>query len=158
MEEIRLLTASEIREYIDIAANAFPMINMNTPEDKEKLCQQVIQSMETGFCGGAYGCFRDGRLIGGIRLFDFPMNMLGRKITLGGLGMVAVHLAFKKEKVASRMIQYYFEHYHAKICLPLCKNRNVIPGFNPRSRFESQGFPLQKKNFPGSLQVRTREF
>ena len=46
MEEVRLLTAPEIKEYLEIAANAFPMIKMNTPEESEKFYQGIVKSME----------------------------------------------------------------------------------------------------------------
>lgn len=114
MDEIKLLTESEIKDYVEIAANAFPMIKLSTPQEREKFRQTIIKSIKTGFSAGAYGYFKDGSLIGGIRLFDFPMNLFGHKILLGGLGLVAVHLAHKKEKVASQMIQYYFNHYDDK--------------------------------------------
>jgi predicted acetyltransferase len=114
MDEIKLLTGSDMKGYVEIVADAFPMINLNTPEEREKFRQNIIKSIEAGFSAGAYGYFKDSELIGGTRLFDFPMNLFGHKILLGGLGLVAVHLAHKKEKVASQMIQYYFNHYDAK--------------------------------------------
>jgi predicted acetyltransferase len=114
MEEIRLLTEPEITEYVEIAGNAFPMIKINTLREQRNFHRKIVQSIKARVSNGAYGYFKDGELVGGIRLMDFPMNCFGQKILLGGLGLVAVHLAHKKEKVASQMIQYYFNHYDSQ--------------------------------------------
>lgn len=114
MDEIKLLKESDIQDYLEIVANAFPWIKINTLEDKLRLGQKISKSIEKGVSPGAYGYFKDGELIGGIRLFDFWMNMYRHKILLGGLSLVAVHLAHKKEKVASNLIQYYLNYYDSK--------------------------------------------
>lgn len=112
MDEIRSLTPAEIDDYLEIAANAFPMIKMDTPADKEKMKSRILKSIATGLSAGAYGYFKDGELAGGMRFFDYTMNMLNQKVPMGGLGLVAVHLAHKKEKVCKQMLQYFLNHYY----------------------------------------------
>jgi predicted acetyltransferase len=112
MDEIRLLKPSEINDYLDIVANAFPMIKMETPEEKEKFRRQILKSIEIGLSAGAYGCFKENQLAGGMRFMDYTMNMFQRQIRMGGLSLVAVHLAHKKEKVCSQMVQYFLNHYY----------------------------------------------
>lgn len=114
MEEIRLLNSDEIRNYIEIAANAFPILNIKSDEDIERHCRRILRSAETGFSAGAYGCFRDGSLAGGMQLYDLTMSVFGQPTLFGGLGFVAVDLLRKKEKIAKSMVSYFLEHYDAK--------------------------------------------
>ena len=58
-----------------------------------------------------YGCFRDGELLGGMRLNDFRMRLGSQKLDAGGLGLVAVHLMHKKEKVAKEIVSFFLRHY-----------------------------------------------
>jgi len=114
MEEIRLLNSDEIRDYIQIAANAFPILNIKSDDDIKRHCCRILRAAETGASAGAYGCFRDGSLTGGMQLYDLTMSVFGRPALFGGLGFVAVDLLRKKEKVAKSMVSYFLRHYDDK--------------------------------------------
>lgn len=114
MDEIKKLNSDELRDYIDIAANAFPYLIINTPEEKEKIRQRIIRSADKGFSTGAYGYYQDSRLVGGMRFYDFTMNVFGQRVLFGGIGLVAVDLVHKKEKVANGMILHFLSHYDSK--------------------------------------------
>ena len=56
-----------------------------------------------------YGAFRDGALVGGMRLIEFHMNVRGETLPTGGVGLVAVDLLHKKEKVARDLIAAFLD-------------------------------------------------
>ena len=54
-----------------------------------------------------YGVFRDGKMVGIYRNFDFTMNVRGNLVPAGGLGMVAVDLTHKKEHIAKEIVESF---------------------------------------------------
>jgi hypothetical protein len=52
MDEIRLLNEDEINDYLDIVANAFPMIKMETPKEKEKFRGRILNPSKRDFPPG----------------------------------------------------------------------------------------------------------
>jgi predicted acetyltransferase len=134
MSEIRELTVGEISPFVDIVARAYPGWEIVTAEDKERTRQRLLKAREEDPTARFYGVFRQGQLVGGMRLHDFRMNFRGARIGAGGLGLVAVHLLHKKEHVAREMVKFYLRHYR-KRGMPLALLYPFRPDFYKQMGF-----------------------
>lgn len=111
MNDIQLLSDSGIVAYVDIVINAYPGFKIASEEDRQHLIDRLVDLQANVPTVHLYGLYRDNQLLGGMRLHDFRMNMLGVEIGAGGVGMVAVDLVHKKEHVARELIVYFLQHY-----------------------------------------------
>jgi len=111
LEQIRQLMEAEVKEFAEIVYNAYPGWGFNTPDEKRGMEERLLKTMKENSTSNFYGCFRDGELLGGMRLNDFKMRLGSGKIDAGGLGLVAVHLMHKKEKVAKEIVTFFIKHY-----------------------------------------------
>jgi predicted acetyltransferase len=101
-----LATEAEFEAFAAIGANAYPGIKVVSPEDRQKLAerlQQYNQAPTVSF----HGVFEGDRLLGGMRLHDFKINIRSAKVSAGGVGFVAVDLLHKKQGVAKDLIGYF---------------------------------------------------
>lgn len=114
MSEIRVLSTEDFDAFIDITINAYPGMQVVSEEKKERYKQRVLKVHEEDPTVLFYGLFREGRLLGGMRLHDFTMNFLGARIAAGGVGAIAVDLVHKKEHVAKEMMEYFIHHYRER--------------------------------------------
>ena len=96
---IRPLTDEEIAPFARIAANAYPAMRLGTEDEVRGFAERLRDRMDPP-ADTLYGAFRDGALVGGMRLIEFHMNVRGETLPTGGVGLVAVDLLHKKEKVA----------------------------------------------------------
>lgn len=114
MSIIKKLSAEEIPEFVKIVVNAYAGMMQNSPDFMERYTQQLIEIQENEDLIDFYGLFRDGKLLGGMRLNSFRMNLFSKMIDVGGVGLVAVDLLHKKEKVAKELIEYFTNHFQQK--------------------------------------------
>jgi predicted acetyltransferase len=114
VSEIRALYAEDFDAFADIAVNAYPGWRLSSQEERERARQRLLKTHKEEPTVTAYGLFRDGRLQGGMFLYDFEMNFLGVRIPAGGVGHIAVDLVHKKENVAKEMITYFLRHYRQR--------------------------------------------
>jgi predicted acetyltransferase len=110
MSEIRQLSEADYDAFIAIAANAYPSFNIASEEDRQRMKQRFITRSQEP-TNHFYGLYREGKLLGGMILYDFTMKLLSTMAQAGGVGLVAVDLLHKKEKVASELISYFLRHY-----------------------------------------------
>lgn len=108
---IRKLEASEIPAFVEIAVNAYPGTLQNTPDFKERFSTMITSLQEKEKTIEFFGLFRDGKLVGGMRIHYFQMNLFSKIIDVGGVGLVAVDLLHKKEKIAKELIHYFIQHF-----------------------------------------------
>ncbi|MBI5266673.1 MAG: GNAT family N-acetyltransferase, partial [candidate division Zixibacteria bacterium] len=81
-----------------------------TEEDRKKgldRLQKVARDERTS----NWGLYRDGNLLGSMRLINYTMSLFGQGVAAGGLSMVAVSLLHKKEAVAREMVEFYLRYY-----------------------------------------------
>lgn len=109
MYTIVKLKNNELRDLAKISSNAYPAIPLSIEQYDDKMRKQN----EYDFIN-FYGVYDKDVLLGGMRLHDFKMNLLGHKIIAGGVGSVAVDLLHKKEKVAYEIIKFFLEDYREK--------------------------------------------
>lgn len=108
--EIRVLQDDELARFAQIAKGAYPSFTLTT----EELTQRLLQSRADDPISESYGIFRDGQLLGGMRLFDFTMSYHGIAVPVGGVGLVAVDLLQKKRGVAKDLIAFFLRHYRER--------------------------------------------
>ena len=113
MSQVREIPEADLDDFITIAANAYPSFQIASEEERQRL-KQRLQTRSEDPEYHLYGLYREGKLLGGMALFDFTMNMLSTKIQAGGVGLVAVDILHKKEKVARDMISAFLEHYRER--------------------------------------------
>lgn len=111
---IRALEDKDFKDYVELVGNAYPGWRIMTAEDKQKLEERLLKTCEEDPAVSFFGCFRDGKLLGGMRLQHFDMNYSGIRVKAGGLGLVAVGLPYKKEKVAMEMVRYFLDYFREK--------------------------------------------
>lgn len=145
MSDIRLLTAEGIRDFVDISINAYPGFKINTEEGRQRLIDRLTEAQEHIPVLHLYGLYRDEQLVGGMRLHDFRMNMLGVEIGVGGVGMVAVDLLHKKEHVAKELLAFFLQHYRQKgaplaLLYPFRPDFYYAMGFGYSTKFSQYRF------------------
>lgn len=113
MTRIAVIPEKELSDFIAIVDNAYPGMEISSKEEKEKFNQELIKIQKVPTFH-IYGAYRKGTMVGGMILHDFTMNVFSVKTVVGGVGMVAVDLGHKKEKVCKDMITFFLEHYKKK--------------------------------------------
>jgi len=107
MSTIRPLADDELLAFVSLAADAYPAWKLHSHEDRQRLAEHF--ATRSGPTDRIYGLFREAALLGGMRLIDYQMNVRGVTIPTGGVGMVAVDLLHKKEKVAFELVRYFLD-------------------------------------------------
>ncbi|MBL0389065.1 GNAT family N-acetyltransferase [Tumebacillus sp. ITR2] len=113
MGEIRKLVEDrEFDRMTDILANAYPFMGI-VPTDKRAGYAENMRKRHAEFEEyHLYGYFRDGEMLGGMAMHDFQMSWFGETVLpAGGVGMVAVDLLHKKERIAYDLLQFYLNHF-----------------------------------------------
>lgn len=108
---IRKMHKSEIASFIDVIARCYPSFDICKPEAKERLLQYMNKMSDTVKTITLFGMYNEDSLIGGMRLFDFEMNMHQTFLPVGGVGLVAIDLLHKKKGYAKDLITHFINHY-----------------------------------------------
>ena len=112
MREIRQLSDNDFLTFARQVSNAYPAFPAHTAEEQQRMASR-FQEQSQNPTQSFYGLFEDGRLLGGMKLFDFMMNLHGAQSQVAGVGLVAVDLLHKKEHVARDLIRFFLEHARA---------------------------------------------
>jgi predicted acetyltransferase len=107
--EIHPIPDHDIAQFAQIVLGAYPSTSAPPAEMAERLRRGRVENPATEL----YGLYRDGALLGGMRLFDYTMLFHGIAVPVGGVGLVAVDLLHKKEHVARDMLRFYLRRYRA---------------------------------------------
>ena len=133
--DVRPLTADDAAVWTEMIGNAYPVMDLHTREAREAQAERIRQRLDEPTTNAPtthwYGVFEDDTLLGGMRLHDFQMTCFETPLLVGGVGMVAVDLAHKKEHVARDLIAFYLRHYRERGA-PLGDSLPVSPGFLSR--------------------------
>lgn len=114
MSLIKKLSLEELDEFIRIGTNAYPGVYNHSPDVQERIKKNITKTQLEDESADYYGIFRDNKLVGGMRLHHFAANVLSSKVSVGGIGSVAVDLLHKKEQVAKEMLEYFLRHFREK--------------------------------------------
>ncbi|MGZ0052550.1 GNAT family N-acetyltransferase [Brevibacillus gelatini] len=158
MDEIRPVSLSDIDEVVRIAAMAYPGSNLLGTEERQKFAERVKSTLENDPIASYHGCYRDGRLVGIMKWYDFSMYVYGIPMLTGGIGTVAVDLLHKKEKVAKAMLHGFLTAYRER-GIPLV---SLYPfrvdfykqmGFGAGSKIHQYNFKPASLPFTGKEQI-----
>ncbi|MBU7018933.1 MAG: GNAT family N-acetyltransferase [Theionarchaea archaeon] len=120
MSEIKLIPEEDFDDLITIVANAYPGFEISKEEDRQKMKERLLKMQNEDEVRHLYGLYREGNLLGGMILFDFQLRLFSVKTLAGGVGLVAVDLLHKREKVCKDMITFFVNHYKEKgACMTL---------------------------------------
>jgi len=108
---IRLLQKQDLEAAANIAAFAYPGMNIQTAEKKTEFVGRLTKEQEEQNGIHYFGYFNEEEeLLGMYRLNDFECNLNGKFQRVFGIGMVAVHLLHKKEKIAFELLSHFHEY------------------------------------------------
>ena len=113
MSDIRILDDQDYDAFVTIAGNAYPAFRLASAEDRQRLADRLRAQNDDPIIH-VYGLYRDGELQAGMLLFDFTMQLLSVKALVGGVGMIAVDMLHKKEKIAFDLVQFFLQYYRAQ--------------------------------------------
>jgi predicted acetyltransferase len=111
MSQIRLITDDDLDDYITLQANAYPVIKVNSEDDRQRIKKRLIKQRDDSRVH-TYGLFRDKKMVGAMKFYDFAMNLFMNPVSVGGLGQVAVDLIHKKEKICREIVSFFHQHYY----------------------------------------------
>lgn len=99
-------------EYLRVALDSFPAMFSDLDEEQRKgwLARIKRTQQEKGDIQ-YYGCFRDGKYMGGMRLHDFKMTLHETQTLVGGMGNMCVDLLHRQKHVAKEMMKFLHQHY-----------------------------------------------
>jgi len=144
MTEFRIMNDQDFAEYIRMFSGAYP--GLQIPPTMPKAEFDAIPGLNTLNAEPTthfYGAHRDGKMVGGMRLHDFTMQVRSAKIPAGGIAVIAVDLAHKKEKIAKDIIEFFFQHYNKQ-------NTNMVMLYSFRPDFYKQmgfGFGMKMNKY-----------
>lgn len=107
----KLATESEFSIFVDIATNAYTGIIANTTQEKLKLKEFLMTKQQDDPAVEYFGLFREDKLITGMRIHYYDMNLHSKKVVIGGVGLVAVDLLHKKEQAAKVLIDQFLQMF-----------------------------------------------
>jgi len=149
MTEIKPLPESDFAAYAAIVANAYPGFPLESPEDLDRLHDTLLKR-HAHPAVTVYGAYRDGDLLGGMVYYDFRLQLHNTRVLSGGVGMIAVDLLHKKEKVARDIMAHFVDHYAGRGS-PLLMLYPFRPDFYKQMGF-GYGAPKHEYRFkPGAL-------
>ncbi|MCF6139012.1 GNAT family N-acetyltransferase [Pseudalkalibacillus berkeleyi] len=109
--EIRRMEVEDVKPFIELMSRSYPGMKLVTDDDIEKMADRFIDLQQNDTSTALYGAYQSGQLVGGMRFHDFEMMFYDQKVPVGGIGMVAVDLLHKKERVAKSLLEYFHKHY-----------------------------------------------
>lgn len=115
MSEVRLLADEDYLEYARISLEAYPAMFPKMSDAQRDDWIERMKAQQKADDGIQYaGAYRDGKLVGIMRLHSFDMNVHGVIMNAGGVGNLAVDLRRKKEHVAKEMMEHHHDLYYDK--------------------------------------------
>jgi predicted acetyltransferase len=110
---IKIIPKKDYAAFVNIVANAYPGMDIITPEDKKKTIAKLKRSSSYPTVD-YYGLYRENTLAGVMALYDFTMNLFTNMVKIGGIGLVAVDLLHKKEHICKEMVYFFLEYFKKK--------------------------------------------
>ena len=112
---IRKLEKDDFDTFLEIWVRAYPgaVPDNFTEERKRQKKKEWIKTNNEIATVNFYGCFQEDKLLGGMILYDFDMNLYSTNIVkCGGIGEMCVDLLYKKEHVAKDLMIFAHNHYY----------------------------------------------
>lgn len=108
---IRPLQKQDFANAANIVAFAYPGMKIQTEEKKAEFVERLTKEQAEQNGIQYFGYFnKEEELLGMYRLNDFECNINGKFQRIFGIGMVAVHILHKKEKIAFELLSHFNEY------------------------------------------------
>ena len=133
LSTIKHIPRGDLEQFVQIVADAYPAMDLNSGDANRR----TVDNLEQSYIEDQrqlFGLYRDGSLLGGMFLYDFNMMIHADIVETGGIGLVAVHLLHKKEKVAKELIDFALDYYRKRKA-PLVSLYPFRPDFYKRMGF-----------------------
>ncbi|QHE51432.1 enhanced intracellular survival protein Eis [Pontibacillus sp. HMF3514] len=114
MPNIQSIQEKDYDELARIVGNAYPAFEMHKDETRQKFIEKVDDRQKNFPDVNHFGYFDEEQLKGTFRFHDFQMNLYGETIPVGGIGLVAVDLLHKKERIAKHMLLDFIDRCREK--------------------------------------------
>ncbi len=117
MGQIKKLPNKDFPVFAKTMINAFPGFPGYEVPDKPTIdkLSKILKKMDKDDPTLAYfGYYENKNFLGGIRLFDFTMNLFGNSVINGGGSLLGVNLMHKKEKIAKKLMDFFLGYYLKK--------------------------------------------
>ncbi|SDO00229.1 Predicted acetyltransferase [Psychrobacillus sp. OK028] len=149
---IRLLQTEDWKQAADIASLAYPGMLIQSDEKKKEFIERLETEQSQDNDIQFFGCFdeQSDELLGIFRVNDFECNINGKFQRIFGIGMVAVHLLHKKEKIAFKLLSY-FHNYARQENIALVSLYPFNPSFYRKMGYGYGPLRYEFKFKPGAL-------
>ena len=108
---IRMLAQEDMVQAAAIVATAYPGMDISQEQQQSAFVERLMMEQASDNDLTYFGLFDEENQLSGLyRLHDFHGNVNGEMIRMFGIGMVAVHLFHKKERIAFRLLQHFHDH------------------------------------------------
>jgi predicted acetyltransferase len=111
---IKPIPENDFDSFVGLVTNAYSEFDYHLPNNKTILKDRLLTIHREDPTIDFYGYYKENKMVGCMRFHDYVMNLRNVQIHAGGIGLVAVDLLHKKEKIAKEMLQYFLEHFHRK--------------------------------------------
>ncbi|MHA2363814.1 MAG: GNAT family N-acetyltransferase [Candidatus Hodarchaeales archaeon] len=112
MEIVKKIPDDDMDHFMSIIINAYPGIfDENFKQvNRDKLRERYVKIQNENPSDDFYGLYRESQLLGGMRVHDYSMNFNSNLINVGGVGLVAVDLLHKKERICKALIAFFLDY------------------------------------------------
>ncbi len=107
---VRKITVDDFQHTHRIINNAYPVFNLGYDQAEKWFNKLLKDNDKSEF----WGVFREDLQVACFITYDYEVNFRGTFIEAGGIGMVAVDLLHKKEKVCKHIIEFFHKYYTEK--------------------------------------------
>jgi len=117
MGQIKKLPNKDFVHYAKTMINAFPGFPGYEAPDKltiDKMSKILMKMNKDDATLNYFGYYENKEFLGGIRFFDFTMNLFGSSVINGGGSLLGVDLMHKKEKIAKQLMEFFLDYYLKK--------------------------------------------
>ncbi|MCP4705251.1 MAG: GNAT family N-acetyltransferase [candidate division Zixibacteria bacterium] len=117
MGQIKILPNKDFVHYAKTMINAFPGFPGYESPDKPSIdkLSKILKKMDKDDSTLNYfGYYENKIFLGGIRFFDFTMNLFGNSVINGGGSLLGVDLMHKKERIAKQLMEFFLDYYLKK--------------------------------------------
>lgn len=137
MGQIKKLPNKDFVHYTKTMINAFPGFPGYETPDKatvNKLSKILMESDKKDSTLSYFGYYEKQKFLGGIRFFNFTMNLFGNSVINGGGSLLGVSLMHKKKKIAKKLMLFFLDFYLKKKA-PLISLYSFRPDFYHKMGF-----------------------
>jgi predicted acetyltransferase len=148
---IKIIPETDYDSFVGLVTNAYTEFDYHLPNNKTNLKERLLMIHREDPTIEFYGYYKDDILNGCMRFHDYVMNLRGTEIKVGGVGLVAVDLLHKKEKIAKEMM-HYFLNYYKSIGATIAMLYPFRPDFYKKMGFgfgtKMNLYKIKPENFP----------